>query len=581
MAIEDATFIVQRGATQFSCLGSELGDKLLDDDLLIAQRGDNRGSIVKANIQDNDLFVVTDGDNGHKSVTGAQVKALLGPPVMPWDGHDGGIFHIKNVENASLALTGGPYTAWDIDGTNEREITEVAVGEELVFVTSPSGASLFQNNRTQTWEFGDFTDVSKVTDMKYMFRNDLVFNQDIRSWDTSSVLDMTSMFYDARVFNQDISGWNTSNVTNMSSMFYNNSVFNQDIGGWDTSRVRDMKNMFQNASAFNQDISGWDTFNVASISSMFQGATAFNQDISGWDISQVTNMSSLFKSTDAFNIDIGSWNTFNVTNMTYMFEKATAFNQDISGWCVSKITSRPYNFDTGANDSWPANKKPQWKTCPRGEDAGVPWHNHNGGIFHIKNVANAPLVLNNAPFRAWDPDGTNTRQISQVEVGEELVFISSQNCRSLFQDNETQTWEFGDLTDVSKVKNMEKLFYRAREFNGDISSWDTSNVTNMAYMFSGCYSFNQPIGGWDTSNVSDMKYMFRSAYAFNQDINIWDVASVKDRLEMGHMFQSAISFNQDISGWCVIHVYPKPIDFDYDSGFKDQTAKQPQWGTCP
>ena len=79
MAIADATFVVQRGDEHFSCTGSELEAKLLDDDLLIAQRGETYGNIVKANIQDADLFIVTDEDNGHKSVTGAQVKALFAP----------------------------------------------------------------------------------------------------------------------------------------------------------------------------------------------------------------------------------------------------------------------------------------------------------------------------------------------------------------------------------------------------------------------------------------------------------------------------------------------------------------------
>ena len=77
MSIENSAFVVQRGDEQFSCLGSDLGDKLQDDDLLISQRGANHGSVVKDNIDDADLFVVTDGDNGHKSVTGAQVKGLF------------------------------------------------------------------------------------------------------------------------------------------------------------------------------------------------------------------------------------------------------------------------------------------------------------------------------------------------------------------------------------------------------------------------------------------------------------------------------------------------------------------------
>jgi len=47
-----------------------------------------------------------------------------------------------------------------------------------------------------------------ITDMSSMFQNNLVFNQDISSWDVSSVTNMNFMFYNASVFDQDISGWN-------------------------------------------------------------------------------------------------------------------------------------------------------------------------------------------------------------------------------------------------------------------------------------------------------------------------------------------------------------------------------------
>ena len=39
MSIETATFVVQRGDEQFSCLGSELKDKLQSEDMMIVQRG--------------------------------------------------------------------------------------------------------------------------------------------------------------------------------------------------------------------------------------------------------------------------------------------------------------------------------------------------------------------------------------------------------------------------------------------------------------------------------------------------------------------------------------------------------------
>ena len=51
MAIEDATFLVQRGDSMFSCLGSELQYKLQDADLLIAQVGDEKKSVSGKNLK--------------------------------------------------------------------------------------------------------------------------------------------------------------------------------------------------------------------------------------------------------------------------------------------------------------------------------------------------------------------------------------------------------------------------------------------------------------------------------------------------------------------------------------------------
>jgi surface protein len=105
--------------------------------------------------------------------------------------------------------------------------------------------------------------------------------------------------------------------------------------------------------------------------------------------------------------------------------------------------------------------------------------------------------------------------------------------------------------DVSKVENMEWMFYEVSSFNQDIGSWDVSSVTNMSYMFKYAQSFNQDIGGWDVSSVTNMSDMFYGAYSFNQDIGSWDVSSVTD---MGGMFINAFSFNQNIGNWNVSNV---------------------------
>ena len=45
------------------------------------------------------------------------------------------------------------------------------------------------------------------------------------------------------------------------------------------------------------------------------------------------------------------------------------------------------------------------------------------------------------------------------------------------------------------------MFYGARSFNQDISSWNISNVKNISYTFCNATSFNQDISNWNVSNV--------------------------------------------------------------------------------
>ena len=81
--------------------------------------------------------------------------------------------------------------------------------------------------------------------------------------------------------------------------------------------------------------------------------------------------------------------------------------------------------------------------------------------------------------------------------------------------------------DVSKVTDMQCMFYGCKNFNKDISSWEVSNVTNMYGMFYDCKKFNQDISNWNVSNVTNMSYMFFECEKFNQDISAWDVSNVK------------------------------------------------------
>ena len=215
-----------------------------------------------------------------------------------------------------------------------------------------------------------------------------------------------------------------------------------------------------------------------------------------------------------------------------------------------------------------------------------------------------------------DPNAINIHNHDAIYNKDTLAKVDSIDAAGEYiitGDNDTYfmespgNWEFGNLTDTSKVTDMWQMFYNcptfnsdltyfdtsnvrdmtemfheASSFNGDISGWDTSNVRNMENMFSNARSFNSDISRWNTSNVGDMSRMFYDAKAFNQDISNWNTSNVT---EMLGMFWGASSFNLDLSEWCVIKFEGDPNMgppmWCEGTGFQDDKDKHPKWGTCP
>ena len=79
----------------------------------------------------------------------------------------------------------------------------------------------------------------------------------IGEWDVSRVSDMGYMFFRATQFQGDISHWDVSGALIMRGMFMEASSFHGDLSKWDVSNVRDMADMFKQASSFNRDVSKW------------------------------------------------------------------------------------------------------------------------------------------------------------------------------------------------------------------------------------------------------------------------------------------------------------------------------------
>ncbi len=359
--------------------------------------------------------------------------------------------------------------------------------------TTENGAISLVNLKTAiatTTDDVSTCNVSTITNMSELFKNNAAFNQDISAWDTSAVTTMYSMFESAAAFNQDIGAWDVSAVLNMQNMFQFATAFNQDVSDWNTAAVTTMESMFQFATAFNQDISDWNTAAVTTMESMFQIATAFNQDISDWNTAEVTTMKKMFNGADAFNQDISDWNTAAVNNMEWMFYSADAFN--------------------------------------------------NGGV--ALNWSNTAAVTNmNSMFQYADAFNQHISAWNTAAVT---------NMSSMFKNadafnQDISAWNTGAVT------TMQLMFYYADAFNngGVALNWsNTAAMLNMQGMFAYAIAFNQNISAWDTSAVTDMKWMFFSATAFNQDISAWNTSAVTT---MYSMFESATAFNQDISAWDV------------------------------
>ena len=119
-------------------------------------------------------------------------------------------------------------------------------------------------------------DVSKVTNMNYMFNACENFDCDLSNWDVSNVTSMESMFNNCRKFTgKGLENWNISNVENMNGVFNNCFKFNCDLSNWDVSQIKSTIYMFCNCYEFNCNLSKWNVSNIRSVSSMFIGCEKF------------------------------------------------------------------------------------------------------------------------------------------------------------------------------------------------------------------------------------------------------------------------------------------------------------------
>ena len=446
-------------------------------------------------------------------------------------------------------------------------LTDNVIHRALVSYLSPNPR--LKNSVLQRFGYIENWDVSRVTDMNYLFFGEESFNQSLNNWDVSNVENMDGMFHGAISFNQPLDEWNVSKVTNMENMFFRALDFNQPLNSWNVSNVTIMKSMFYRARSFNQPLNNWNgkLSNVRDMEGMFSRAMKFNQPLNNWDVSKVTNMQYMFDNAISFNQPLNNWDVSNVTSMQYMFYNASSFNQPLNNWNVSNVKSMSYMFTGATSLNQPRNNmfrindptgymemmfnnyEEQTRENYDSDSSreSVDTLTLSGGAITEEQAKQIAEAMPNDILRTYVLP-TVRYPLTDNVIHRAVEWYLSPNPR--LKNSVLQRFGYIENWDVSRVTDMNYMF-GGTSFNQPLDKWDVSNVKRMDGMFMNARSFNQPLDKWDVSNVRDMSYMFERAGSFNQPLNNWNVSKVT---RMSYMFEDAESFNQPLNNWDVSKV---------------------------
>ena len=347
-------------------------------------------------------------------------------------------------------------------------------------------ATKFNQQLVAPTEYPNAWKTGRVTNMSNMFKNSgfLHSGGEISSLDTSNVTDMSYMFAGTQ-FNKPIGQWDVSKVTNMSAMFKNNTKFNNyaspNLKDWDVSKVTNMSAMFDGATRFNKDLGDWNTKSVTDMSFMFQGATKFNQDLSGWDTSNVTTIARMFNGASLFtnngvslNTDGDKWNVSKVTSMDYTFA-GTKYNSSLADWNVSKVTNfngmfRGSLFNHASIDNWKLNVNDNIKCS---QMFYLSSFNQPLSSWNTGKIDNMSLMFAGCSFNR-DISGWNTQSVTDMN--------------GMFEGNNQFNQDISEWN-VLNVSNTSEMFADCSAFNYSLGNWTLAKLSVADNMFDRATAF--------------------------------------------------------------------------------------------
>ena len=145
--------------------------------------------------------------------------------------HTGDASHMYDAAGNHAVSISGDFTRIFLaeDTANAEKLVSI---DQWGNVRWQSMSSAFYGASNMIYIAIDEPDLSRVTDMSYMFYGASSFNGNLSGWNVSSVTRMDHMFEGAPSFNQPLNDWNVSSVTGMDGMFSRALDFSQNLGDW-------------------------------------------------------------------------------------------------------------------------------------------------------------------------------------------------------------------------------------------------------------------------------------------------------------------------------------------------------------
>ena len=362
--------------------------------------------------------------------------------------------------------------------------------------------------------------VSKVTDMSYMFANSIYEKIDLSKWDTSKVTNMSSMFLGTHAGSSNLNGLKTSNVKNMSRMFFDSDLMSDEIENFDVSNVEDMSFMLAGEYYGELNLSNWNTSKVVDMSGVFYnylGKAQFTKlNLLGWDTSRVIDMSNMFSGVIADSIlGLENFDTSNVTNMSSMFGY---IDEPIGGTVPTKIG----NFDLSI---WNFDTSKVTDMSFMFASLDLNGKNLDLSKLNTSNVTNMEGMFFDVTVNQLDLSNWNTSKVTNMSH-----MFSCIKANSIVGLNKFDT---SKVTDMSGMFGTDETFLYSSKSTEietlDIGNWDTSNVTNMSSMFTNSKFKSLILTNFRATKLTNANEMFKGLNVEKLYIDNLDLTNVNDK----------------------------------------------------